>query len=93
MLPDISTYNAIGNLFARNSYMEVHRFADAALGAGLQMKPTHTIIDPWPMKFSGGRATSKAKEEFALLLSSNHTGQERFVEWKLMTEVAVEDVN
>ncbi|KAK7755620.1 hypothetical protein SLS62_002229 [Diatrype stigma] len=75
-----------------NCYMDLQEFADAALGAGVQMKSAHTIIDPWPMKVSGGRPTSKAKEEFARLLSSGHTGQERFVEWKLITGGDVEDV-
>ncbi|RYP29499.1 hypothetical protein DL767_006689 [Monosporascus sp. MG133] len=76
-----------------NRYMEVHEFADVALGVGLQMKAAHTIIDAWPMKLSDGRPTSKAKEDFALLLSSCHTGQERFVEWKLTAEASAEDVD
>ncbi|KAI3337490.1 hypothetical protein HD806DRAFT_543118 [Xylariaceae sp. AK1471] len=76
-----------------NRYMELHEFANVALGAGLQMKATHTIIDAWPMKISGGTPTSKAKDDFAVLLSSDHTGQERFVEWKLRAEANVEDVD
>ncbi|RYP39103.1 hypothetical protein DL766_000559 [Monosporascus sp. MC13-8B] len=76
-----------------NRYMEVHEFAGVALGVGLQMKAAHTIIDAWPMKLSDGRPTPKAKEDFALLLSSCYTGQERFVEWKLTAEASAEDVD
>ncbi|KAI8944514.1 hypothetical protein F4801DRAFT_594888 [Xylaria longipes] len=69
------------------------RFADVALNAGVEMKATHTIVDAWPMKFQGGMSTEQAKQDFALLLSSNHTGQQRYVEWKVGAERPVEDVD
>ncbi|KAI0005245.1 hypothetical protein F4779DRAFT_633541 [Xylariaceae sp. FL0662B] len=76
-----------------NMYKEMRGFADVAIGAGIEMKAAHTIIDPWPMAIAGGPPTAKAKEDFALLLSSGHTGQERYVEWKLTAKADVEDVN
>lgn len=72
--------------------MELYDFSSVALDAGLQMKDTHTIIDPWPMRVpSSSLPTSKDKELFALLLASQHTGQERFVEWKLRVQETVDD--
>ncbi|KAI0108740.1 hypothetical protein F4776DRAFT_643594 [Hypoxylon sp. NC0597] len=65
-----------------NRYMNLRRFTDIGSNAGLQMKDNHTIIDPWPLKLPGGRATKEIQEYFALLLASGHTGQERYVEWK-----------
>ncbi|KAI0111207.1 hypothetical protein GGR51DRAFT_569241 [Nemania sp. FL0031] len=70
-------------------YMDGHDFKHSASAVGLQMKSSHTIVDPWPWRISGGRPTPKAREEFALLLSSAQTGQERFVEWKLASEIPV----
>ncbi|KAI0379388.1 hypothetical protein F5Y04DRAFT_290284 [Hypomontagnella monticulosa] len=64
-------------------YMKRIGFTRTALAAGLQMKRTHTIIDPWPMRFSGGSATPEVQDEFALLVSSDFTGQERYVEWRI----------
>ncbi|KAI8961484.1 hypothetical protein F5Y11DRAFT_326332 [Daldinia sp. FL1419] len=61
-------------------YMSVHNCEDTALRVGLQIKAVHTIIEPWPMRIDP-EPTDQAKEYFALLLSSSHTGQERYVEW------------
>ncbi|KAI1777963.1 hypothetical protein F4818DRAFT_456940 [Hypoxylon cercidicola] len=66
-----------------DEYMRLEDFESAALNAGLQMKSPHTIIQPWPLRFSGGRPTTKTREEFARLLSSTHNGYERYVEWKV----------
>ncbi|KAI0904588.1 hypothetical protein F4823DRAFT_628512 [Ustulina deusta] len=76
-----------------NFYMQECQFADVASSAMLDMKATNTIIDAWPMKFQGGRPTEQAKRDFALLLSSNHTGQERYMEWKFGAQGIVEDVD
>ncbi len=73
--------------------MQECQFADVASNAMLDMKATNTIIDAWPMKFQGGRPTEQAKRAFALLLSSNHTGQERYMEWKFGAQGIVEDVD
>ncbi|KAI1469074.1 uncharacterized protein F4812DRAFT_457619 [Daldinia caldariorum] len=65
------------------TYMAINKFELVALQYGLQMKDTHTIINPWPMKIDDeDEPTEKAKEYFSQLLSSGHTGQERYVEWK-----------
>ncbi|KAI2768200.1 hypothetical protein F4815DRAFT_498186 [Daldinia loculata] len=61
-------------------YTFLHAFHCAALRSGLRMKDTHTIIERWPMRISQ-ELTEQAKEYFALLLSSSHNGQERYVEW------------
>ncbi|KAI1653498.1 hypothetical protein F4813DRAFT_374473 [Daldinia decipiens] len=63
-----------------NMYTMIYAFNSAALRSGLRMKDTHTIIERWPMRISQ-ELTEQAKEYFALLLSSDHNGQERYVEW------------
>ncbi|KAH9908637.1 hypothetical protein F4778DRAFT_776922 [Xylariomycetidae sp. FL2044] len=75
-----------------NSYMKMNDFESLAIGLGLEMKATHTVINPWPMTIAGGRPTAKAREDFAILLASRHTGQERYVEWKRTAMEVVEDV-
>ncbi|KAI1122573.1 hypothetical protein F5Y10DRAFT_287042 [Nemania abortiva] len=74
-------------------YMYGGGFERSGLGIGLRMKSAHTIVDPWPWRMPDGRPTQETREEFALLLSSSHTGQERFVEWKLKAEPPVEDAS
>ncbi|KAI0406420.1 hypothetical protein F4802DRAFT_95860 [Xylaria palmicola] len=71
-------------------YMEVLQLQRKAFRDGLRMKPVHTIIDMWPWRMPQGQPTQETKRDFALLLSSTHTGQERFVEWKLTPEGPVQ---
>jgi hypothetical protein len=65
---------------------------DVNVTAGFRMKSVNTIIDAWPMRFFEGPRTPQAQRDFALLLSTNHTGQERYVEWKARGDPAIEDV-
>lgn len=59
-------------------------FEDAASSSGLEMKERHTIIEPWPLRVNGNlRPTRKDKDDFKLRLGSMHSGQERYVEWKV----------
>ncbi|KAI1807483.1 hypothetical protein F4811DRAFT_574433 [Daldinia bambusicola] len=65
-------------------YITLNKFYLASRQYGLQMKYAHTIIEQWPLKIDDeDEPTEKAKEYFSQLLSSGHTGQERYVEWKL----------
>ncbi|KAK3615501.1 hypothetical protein LTR22_027412 [Elasticomyces elasticus] len=45
-------------------------------------KDRHTVIEKWPLRLQLRPHQRGAKEEFATLLSSAHTGNERYVEWK-----------
>ncbi|KAI2631779.1 hypothetical protein GGS21DRAFT_491683 [Xylaria nigripes] len=69
-------------------YMLMNGFPQLADSVGLEMKAAHTIVEAWPTKIfvGAGPATPQAKEEFSRSLSSYHTGQERFVEWKCKVE-------
>ncbi|KAI0198154.1 hypothetical protein F4808DRAFT_472945 [Astrocystis sublimbata] len=69
-----------------DSYMRGNRIVEAVLTSGTQMKSPHTIVKPWPWRMYDQRPTQQAKEDFALLLGSAQTGQERYVEWKLVPE-------
>ncbi|KAI1118712.1 hypothetical protein F5Y14DRAFT_461550 [Nemania sp. NC0429] len=77
-----------------NWYMKEHGFGELAANTGLQIKSTHTIVDAWLWRMpSDARPTPRARKDFALLLSSALSGQERFVEWKLAPKVPIEDVD
>ncbi|KAK6392117.1 hypothetical protein LTR65_003889 [Meristemomyces frigidus] len=65
-----------------NRYMELENFRAVEQYLGLRMKDPHTIIDKWPMRLRLQQGQAGAQEEFDLLLSSSHTGNERYVEWK-----------
>ncbi|KAK1048026.1 hypothetical protein LTR33_014919 [Friedmanniomyces endolithicus] len=64
-----------------NMYMKVHRFD--MFPAFMQMVPRepNTIIEKWPLRLKLFPHEKGAKEEFNSLLSSAHTGIERYVEW------------
>jgi len=51
--------------------------------AFMQMVPRepNTIIEKWPLRLKLLPHEKGAKEEFNSLLSSSHTGIERYVEW------------
>lgn len=61
-----------------NRFMNECRFLETTKDAKLEIKKENTIIAPWPLRL-GENATA---EEFNILCSSNHTGAERYVEWK-----------
>lgn len=57
------------------------------------MKSVNTIVDTWPTRFFEGPIALQAQQDFALLLSTNHTGYERYVEWKFRgVDPTIEDV-
>ena len=64
-------------------YMKWNNFNQIEKFGRLEMKKKHTIIEKWPMKLKLQPGQKGAKEEFELLLSSAHTGQERYVEWRV----------
>lgn len=72
--------------------MTLHDFTGAGIEAGVQVKADHTIVAPWPMRFTATEPTPAARRDFERLLASAHTGQERYVEWEVIREVQVEDV-
>ncbi|KAL7628839.1 hypothetical protein AAE478_000354 [Parahypoxylon ruwenzoriense] len=63
-------------------YMKTQRFSDLHELSSIAPKEKHTIIDPWPMRLKKKPHQRGAKEEFTILLSSNHSGCERYMEWK-----------
>lgn len=63
-------------------YMERLEFKKIEQYFNVRMKDPHTIIEKWPMRLKLRPGQAGAQEEFDLLLSSAHTGIERYVEWK-----------
>lgn len=63
-------------------YMRALDFGRAAALAGVSMKTENTVIDPWPCALKLQPGQPGAMEEFKMLLGSDHTGIERYVEWK-----------
>jgi hypothetical protein len=64
--------------------MEFQKFKTAASEAGLMMKKKSTVVEPWPLRLALKQEDVGAQEEFDLLLSSNSSGVERYVEWSNM---------
>ena len=72
-------------------YMKELKFKDLDSYFSMQMKEPHTLIEKWPMKLKLKPGHAGAQEDFDLLLSSAHTGSERYVEWKRSTDMTNED--
>ncbi|KAI1394162.1 uncharacterized protein F4822DRAFT_39208 [Hypoxylon trugodes] len=68
-----------------NKYMQLHCFPNIVELSGMDFKKKHTIIDPWPMRLKKKSHQKGAKEEFDLLLSSDNSGCERYMEWQFRT--------
>lgn len=49
---------------------------------GVAMKVKHTIVEKWPLRLKLRPGQQGAQEEFEMLRSSDHSGIERYVEWK-----------
>lgn len=49
---------------------------------GICMKKDHTIVEKWPLRLKLGQGQAGAQLEFEILEASDHTGHERYVEWK-----------
>lgn len=60
----------------------MQQFQQATKGAGMVVKEENTIIEPWPTRLKLQAEQAGAQEEFNLVLASNFTGVERYVEWK-----------
>jgi len=58
------------------------KFKEVGHHTGMAMKAHHTIVDKWPMRLRLQPGQPGAQEEFDVLHSSGHTGNERYVEWR-----------
>jgi hypothetical protein len=63
-------------------FMVLQRFDTIARALGVILKKTNTIVEPWPTALKLQPTQIGAQEEFELLLASNFSGLERYVEWK-----------
>ncbi|KAF2875898.1 hypothetical protein BDV95DRAFT_285156 [Massariosphaeria phaeospora] len=64
-----------------NRFMGMEAFSVISAVHDVAMKKTHTIIEPWPLGRKLQSLQDGAQEEFDLLLASNFTSLERYVEW------------
>ncbi|KAF2714991.1 hypothetical protein K504DRAFT_395900 [Pleomassaria siparia CBS 279.74] len=62
-------------------FMALQEFDTISTALGVTMKKTNTVIEPWPTALKLRPAQKGAQEEFDLLLASNFSGLERYVEW------------
>lgn len=62
--------------------MKLQNFAMLTELSGMEFKRQHTIIDPWPLRLKKKPHQRGAREEFLMLLSSGHSGCERYMEWR-----------
>ncbi|KAI0162352.1 hypothetical protein GGR57DRAFT_490006 [Xylariaceae sp. FL1272] len=76
-----------------NLCMQELNFDQVASAAGLEMKARHTIVHQWPLRepiglgsVTSDSPTEQHLEQFKYLMGSNHTGSERYVEWKRASE-------
>lgn len=61
--------------------MELHEFDRIPGDVGVVMK-ANTITEPWPMRLKLRPGQKGAQEEFNVILGSNLSALEHYVEWK-----------
>jgi len=61
--------------------MKLHQFNEISRDLGVMMK-TNTVTEPWPTQLKPRPGQSGGQEEFDVLLGSNLSGLEHYVEWK-----------
>jgi hypothetical protein len=62
--------------------MKVFRFDQICADLEIEMKDNNTVVEPWPTKPTLNPGEKGSQEEFNILLGSNYTCVERFVEWR-----------
>ncbi|KAJ5356800.1 hypothetical protein N7517_011409 [Penicillium concentricum] len=63
-------------------YMEIHRFNRVAADLKVVFKSRNTIIEEWPTQLKLQLKQKGAVEEFRILLGSDFSGLEHYVEWR-----------
>lgn len=58
-------------------------FIPVLYSMGMEMKEKHTIVEKWPLRLKKRPDEAGAKEEFRDLCNSQHTGSDRYVEWRI----------
>lgn len=48
---------------------------------GVKVKEPHTVIDKWPTRLKSQPGDEGAREEFEVIMRSEHPGVARYVEW------------
>lgn len=81
VLAMIVTQNFRDNEALFRRYMDISSFGSISQAVGLTMKKRHTIVEEWPLRLKLLHGQKGAKEEFIIVISSGHTGAERYVEW------------
>ncbi|KAK7973521.1 trehalose-phosphatase [Apiospora saccharicola] len=81
MMSIMEMFKDFDGLFAK--YIERIEFVPVLHSMGMEMKETHTIVDKWPMRLKKRPDEAGAKEEFQDLCNSQHTGGDRYVEWRI----------
>jgi hypothetical protein len=66
-------------LIARNRAQR--NFESVAPQSGAAEKENNTVVEKWPLKLKRQLGQEGAQEEFSVMLGSNGTGVERYMEW------------
>lgn len=68
--------------FYFDRYMKQLDFEGVARTAIAEMKSRNSIVEKWPLRVKRKPGQAGAEDEFRTVLASDHTGIERYVEWK-----------
>lgn len=63
-------------------FKELHEAIAVVTKGGIVMKKDNTLVEKWPLRLKLSPEHPDAQNEWDVLQASNHTGSERYVEWK-----------
>lgn len=70
------------DLIISDRYAELYGFESLASRLGVGLKTRNSIVEPWPTRLKLKQDKSWSQHEFDVILGSDLSGLERYVEWR-----------
>ena len=69
-------------LIISDRYAELYEFESLASRLGVDLKTENSIVEPWPTRLKFEQDKSWSQHEFDIILGSDLSCLERYVEWR-----------
>jgi hypothetical protein len=70
------------NLISSTSYTMLYEFGPLTARLGLEVKRENSVVERWPTRLKHKQEEAWSQHEFNILLGSDFSGLERYVEWR-----------
>jgi hypothetical protein len=70
------------NLISSTSYTMLYEFGPLTARLGSEVKRGNSVVERWPTRLKHKQEEAWSQHEFKILLGSDFSGLERYVEWR-----------